>query len=246
GRRLLHLERRLRVLGAPPAPRDRPVGAGERRRAPHQGVRGDGRRPGRALLLRGAQQDLDDHALVVPRPARARALQRCERTALVPHVPPERAARRAAARGRARPARRGPARTPSVGGRPRGRRSADARGPGGRGRGGGGTVTPFSVLLPVYHGDDPAFLRRSFASVTVEQELAPAEVVLVEDGPVGDALARVLDELEGGSPVPVTRVRLERNQGLATALEAGLARCAHEIVARQDADDVSRPARFAV
>jgi len=107
-------------------------------------------------------------------------------------------------------------------------------------------VTPFSVLLPVYHGDDPAFLRRSFASVTVEQELAPAEVVLVEDGPVGDALARVLDELEGGSPVPVTRVRLERNQGLATALEAGLARCAHEIVARQDADDVSRPARFAV
>jgi hypothetical protein len=107
-------------------------------------------------------------------------------------------------------------------------------------------VTSFSVLLPVYHRDDVAFLRRSFASVTTEQELAPTEVVVVEDGPLGEALDHALDALEAGSPVPVRRVRLPRNRGLAVALEEGLAQCTHEIVARQDADDVSRPERFAV
>jgi glycosyltransferase involved in cell wall biosynthesis len=45
--------------------------------------------------------------------------------------------------------------------------------------------------------------------------------------------------------VPVPLVELPQNVGLARALTAGLAECRHEIVARQDADDVSRPARFA-
>ncbi|MFE9234547.1 glycosyltransferase [Cellulosimicrobium funkei] len=107
-----------------------------------------------------------------------------------------------------------------------------------------GTLPPFSLLLPVYHGDDAAHLRRAFRSATVEQDLAPDEVVLVQDGPVGPALAEVVAEIECSDPT-VTVVRLERNVGLALALEAGLARCAHEVVARTDADDVCRPERFA-
>jgi hypothetical protein len=71
-------------------------------------------------------------------------------------------------------------------------------------------------------------------------------VVLVRDGPVPDALAVALDELTATSPVPVVRVDLPVNRGLAVALEEGLARCAHELVARMDADDVSLPHRFAV
>jgi len=108
------------------------------------------------------------------------------------------------------------------------------------------TSTPpaFSLLLPVYHGDDAAQLRRSIRSATVEQRLAPDEVVLVQDGPVGPALAGVVAEIES-SAEKVTVVRLERNVGLALALEAGLARCSHEIVARTDADDVCLPERFA-
>lgn len=104
----------------------------------------------------------------------------------------------------------------------------------------------FSVLLPVYHRDVPDHLRGSLESVTKEQSLAPAEVVVVRDGPVGPALAAVLDELVETSVVPVRVVALPRNVGLARALTAGLAECSHEIVARQDADDVSRPERFAV
>jgi glycosyltransferase involved in cell wall biosynthesis len=107
-------------------------------------------------------------------------------------------------------------------------------------------TAPFSVLLPVYRGDRADYLRRSFRSVVEDQVLPPSEVVVVRDGPVGAGLAMVLDELVDSSPVPVVRVDLEQNVGLARALEAGLAACAFEIVARQDADDISLPRRFAV
>ncbi len=105
--------------------------------------------------------------------------------------------------------------------------------------------TPFSLLVPVYRGDDPAHLTRAFTSSVQDQTLRPAEVVLVQDGPVGEALARTLEDLTGTSPVPVVRVSSPTNIGLARALTLGLARCAHEIVARIDADDVSLPHRFA-
>lgn len=103
----------------------------------------------------------------------------------------------------------------------------------------------FSVLLPVYHGDRPEFLRRAFDSVTRDQLLAPSEVVVVQDGPVGPELAAELEGLGARSAVPVVHVTLAENRGLAAALEAGLERCAWDVVARMDADDISLPERFA-
>jgi hypothetical protein len=104
----------------------------------------------------------------------------------------------------------------------------------------------FSVLLPVYRRDDPEHLRRAVHSVTTEQTLRPAELVIVQDGPVGGRLAAEIDDLARTVGVPVRRVALERNVGLARALEAGLAQCRFDVVARMDADDVSRPERFAL
>jgi Glycosyl transferase family 2 len=46
--------------------------------------------------------------------------------------------------------------------------------------------------------------------------------------------------------VPVDVVEIERNGGLGPALDAGLAACRHDVVARMDADDISLPHRFAV
>ena len=107
---------------------------------------------------------------------------------------------------------------------------------------------PFSVLLPVYRGDRADFLRRSLASVTVEQTLRPDEVLIVRDGPVPDELEDVLARARRGElsgTVPVRVLELADNAGLALALEAGLAEAAHDVVARQDADDISVPERFA-
>ncbi len=103
---------------------------------------------------------------------------------------------------------------------------------------------PFSLLLPVYAGDRADFLRRAFVSSVDEQTLRPDDVVLVQDGPLPDALRETCEELATVSPVPVNLVRLERNVGLGPALDHGLEACAHDVVARMDADDISRPRRF--
>ncbi len=76
--------------------------------------------------------------------------------------------------------------------------------------------------------------------------MKPDEVVLVRDGVVPPRLQSVIDDLVATSPVPVNVVALADNIGLGHALDAGLAACAHEIVARMDADDVSLPERFAI
>ncbi len=104
---------------------------------------------------------------------------------------------------------------------------------------------PFSLLMSVYAGDCAQFLHRAFTSSVQQQVRRPDEVVLVQDGPVSAELLACMETLGAESPVPVTRVRLDRNEGLAKALEAGLAACRHEVVARMDADDISLPDRFA-
>ena len=105
---------------------------------------------------------------------------------------------------------------------------------------------PFSLLVPVYHGDRPDYLQRAFRSAVDDQTVRPDEVIIVRDGPVGDELAKCLTELQASSPSPVTVVALERNGGLGPALDRGLAASRFDIVARQDADDVSMPHRFEV
>lgn len=108
------------------------------------------------------------------------------------------------------------------------------------------TAEQFSLLLPVYSRDRPDFLTRSLHSAAVEQERSPDEVVLVQDGPVGHDLQEVIGQFRRSCAVPVTLVVLQHNIGLGPALDAGLAACRYDIVARQDADDVSLPTRFAV
>ena len=103
---------------------------------------------------------------------------------------------------------------------------------------------PFSLLLSTYGGDTPEFLRLAFTSTVQEQTRRPDEVVLVQDGPVPPELAETIADLAATSPVPVKHVVMEDNVGLGPALDRGLEACAHEIVARMDSDDVSRPDRF--
>ncbi|EPD30821.1 glycosyltransferase [Gleimia europaea] len=104
---------------------------------------------------------------------------------------------------------------------------------------------PFTVLTSVYAGDDPQQFERALVSITREQQLKPDQVVLVQDGPVPDALQESIDRATEIAGQPIDVVRLAENQGLACALEAGLKIAKHEIIARADADDVSLPDRFA-
>nr|WP_277628513.1 glycosyltransferase [Arsenicicoccus dermatophilus] len=67
---------------------------------------------------------------------------------------------------------------------------------------------------------------------------------MVQDGPVPPPLEAAIDAGRR-SVVPVELV-VPVNRGLGVALTEGMARCAHDVVARMDADDISLPTRFAV
>ena len=114
------------------------------------------------------------------------------------------------------------------------------------------TVGDFSVLLPVYAGDQPEFFFRAVSSATREQELSPKQLVVVCDGPVDESISDFLHRASRGEEtdvlghIDVRVVRLKHNMGLANALNIGLAHCSHDIVARVDADDISLPQRFAI
>ena len=98
-----------------------------------------------------------------------------------------------------------------------------------------------SVLMAVYAGDRAPWLAAALASL--QDQTTPAQqVVVVEDGPIEPAVAGVLEDFAGR--LPLTRVALPTNQGLAAALQAGLERCEFDLVARADADDICTPGRL--
>ena len=102
-------------------------------------------------------------------------------------------------------------------------------------------MTPFSVLISVYQKDDPALFKRALQSV-YDNSLSPSEVLLVQDGPVTAELKDVIAEFE--DRYGLRTIALEKNQGLAAALNVGLKHIEHEFVFRADADDFNLPDRF--
>ncbi len=124
------------------------------------------------------------------------------------------------------------------------RPNADVLGPAGAGDQALPPGQPFALLMSTYAGDRADYLHEAFVSTVHDQTRRPAQVVLVQDGPVREELADEIARLVKESPVPVTLVEMPENLGLGPALDAGLKASEHEIVARMDADDVSVPDRF--
>lgn len=99
----------------------------------------------------------------------------------------------------------------------------------------------FSVLMSVYHAENPDYLQQALQSLH-DQTLRASEVVLVEDGPLPKTLTAVIDIFR--TSLNISTVKLATNSGLAVALNEGLKHCRHELVARMDSDDISLPDRF--
>jgi glycosyltransferase involved in cell wall biosynthesis len=105
---------------------------------------------------------------------------------------------------------------------------------------------PFALLVSVYDGDRPDYVRRALHSAVDDQTVRPDQVIIVRDGPVRDELAACLADITGHCQVPVTFIALEHNGGLGPALNEGLSASKFDVVARMDADDVAMPHRFEV
>lgn len=104
---------------------------------------------------------------------------------------------------------------------------------------------PFTLLMPVYRGDDAAHFTKAFTSSVTAQTRRPDQVILVQDGPVDEALAAAIDAAVATPNILIVHHKIAENIGLAAALTVGLSLCDHDIVARMDADDISLPERFA-
>ena len=96
-----------------------------------------------------------------------------------------------------------------------------------------------SVVMSVYNGE--RYLRESVESV-LAQTFTDFELIVINDGST-DASREILAEFETHD----SRLRVidQENQGLTRALILGCAEARGRYVARQDADDLSVPIRFA-
>jgi len=107
-------------------------------------------------------------------------------------------------------------------------------------------LSEFSVLIPVYVKANADQFDSALQSIWDKQILKPTEVVIIEDGPLTEELYRTIKSWEEKIRSSLVVVKLEKNQGLGRALQAGLLTCKFDIVARMDADDLSLPERFEI
>ncbi|RKS80303.1 glycosyltransferase involved in cell wall biosynthesis [Motilibacter peucedani] len=93
-----------------------------------------------------------------------------------------------------------------------------------------------SVLLPVYNAGE--FLAPAVESVLQQQDVE-LELLALDDGST-DGSGDYLDRLDD----PRVTVVHQPNAGLVATLQRGLQLASHPLVARMDADDLSRPGRL--
>lgn len=95
-----------------------------------------------------------------------------------------------------------------------------------------------AVILPVYSGDKPQYLRLSIDSI-LNQTYRNIYLYLGVDGPVGENLCETLDEYSAKENLSV--IRYSQNRGLASVLNDLLQVCiqdGYKYIARMDADDI--------
>lgn len=100
----------------------------------------------------------------------------------------------------------------------------------------------YSVLMSVYHKEKPEYLKQAIESIQA-QTYPTDDFVLVCDGPLNSELDAVITTKQQEMNGVLKVYRLDKNEGLGNALNAGNNHCKNELVARMDSDDVAYPNR---
>lgn len=101
-----------------------------------------------------------------------------------------------------------------------------------------------SVLMSVYKSEKADYLDRALRSVWTDQTLKPDEIVLIEDGPLGDELRHIITDWKSLLGERLVLLRNTKNLGLTKSLNKGLKVIKSDFIARMDSDDISHPLRF--
>ncbi|MCX6054416.1 MAG: glycosyltransferase [Chloroflexi bacterium] len=95
-----------------------------------------------------------------------------------------------------------------------------------------------SVVMPVYNGEK--YLSEAIESI-LTQTFHQFEFIIIDDGSI-DGTGSIL--LEYAKKDPRIKVICQKNQGIVSALNNGIANSQGKYIARMDADDISLPRRF--
>lgn len=104
-------------------------------------------------------------------------------------------------------------------------------------------VENYSVLMSVYIKEKPEYFKEAVDSM-LNQTVKTNDFVIVCDGPLTEGLNKVIADYVTTYSGLFNVYRLEKNMGLAKALNNGILQCKNEIIARMDSDDVSAPTRM--
>jgi hypothetical protein len=100
-----------------------------------------------------------------------------------------------------------------------------------------------AVILPVYINDELRHFKPALESL-IEQTYSKFDIVIVKDGPIKEEINNYLKRDHNKN---IISIFLEKNQGLASALNKGIKYCLdnnYEFIARMDADDICVNNRF--
>lgn len=107
-------------------------------------------------------------------------------------------------------------------------------------------MSKFTVLLSIYKKEKPEYFEEALTSIYDNQVVKPSEIIIVEDGKLTDELYKVVKRWKDKLDEKLKIISLEKNVGLAKALNIGLHHSSYELVARMDTDDIAMPDRFQV
>lgn len=102
----------------------------------------------------------------------------------------------------------------------------------------------FSVLISIYHKEQPEHFNTCMQSIWDHQTLKPSEIILVEDGPLTPELDLVIFQWKKKLDEVLKITKLTQNVGTGKAKNIGLVQCTYEIVCIVDTDDISVTDRF--
>lgn len=102
---------------------------------------------------------------------------------------------------------------------------------------------PIAVIIPAFNA--ALTLPRAIASVAAQTYL-PSEVIIIDDGSADETPEVVTKSRVQHSKISIRSVRLEKNQGVASARNVGLDLAKMEFIAFLDADDAWHPRKLEI
>lgn len=102
----------------------------------------------------------------------------------------------------------------------------------------------FTVLMSIFRKESPQHFNRAMQSIWDDQTIKPSEIVLVQDGPLPDALSQKINSWKDRLDDIFKIVYIKENVGTGKAKNIGIKECSNELIAVMDTDDISLPNRF--